>query len=215
MLYRIFTIMRDKLGFAPKPALNSVDALVRYSEEQAAYVSQVTLYTYIKTRAGTQWPKLFSNDTYLTSLKTARWHIFGACVSDLALYIAARCFRDGACQAQTADMLASHIIGAILDGYSQDDIDASAFLDMAQAGRQRASATSWAEAADQPLTFQSSADAFMRWAPVADEFKELDEEIMRNSMHLRWIGIRRDVKERLDYSSVLSEVGQRPQGLSR
>ena len=45
----------------------------------------------------------------------------------------------------------------------------------------------------------------MRWAPVTDEFKALDEEIMRNSLHLRWIGIRRDVKETLNVQEVLEE----------
>jgi hypothetical protein len=34
-----------------------------------------------------------------------------------------------------------------------------------------------------------------RWAPIADELKDNDEEIVRNSIHLRWIGVRRDLKE--------------------
>ena len=46
----------------------------------------------------------------------------------------------------------------------------------------------------------------MRWAPMADEFKEQDEEIMRNSIHMRWIGIRREVKETLDASPIISEL---------
>ena len=63
----------------------------------------------------------------------------------------------------------------------------------------------WEEAATSALAFGSSADAFMRWAPVTDEFKALDEEIMRNSLHLRWIGIRRDVKETLNVQEVLED----------
>ena len=60
----------------------------------------------------------------------------------------------------------------------------------------------WAEAATSALAFQSSSDAFMRWAPVTDEFKASDEEIMRNSLHMRWIGIRRDIKETLQVEAV-------------
>ena len=37
----------------------------------------------------------------------------------------------------------------------------------------------------------------MKWAPVVDEFKELDEEIMRNSMHFMNV-FRRELATRLD-----------------
>ena len=64
----------------------------------------------------------------------------------------------------------------------------------------------WEQAATSAIAFELSADAFMRWAPVTDEFKALDEEIMRNSLHLRWIGIRRDVKETLNSQDVLLDM---------
>ena len=66
----------------------------------------------------------------------------------------------------------------------------------------------WEEAATTAMAFASSAEAFMKWAPVTDEFKALDEEIMRNSLHLRWIGIRRDVKETLQIDDVRADILQ-------
>tara|TARA_A100001011_G_scaffold187779_1_gene196320 strand:- start:424 stop:798 length:375 start_codon:yes stop_codon:yes gene_type:complete len=60
----------------------------------------VTLFTYIKTRAGTQWPKLFENEEHLKSLKIARWHIFIACVCDLSLFLGF-----SAAYAETGNML--------------------------------------------------------------------------------------------------------------
>ena len=38
--------------------------------------------------------------------------------------------------------------------------------------------------------FKMSSDTFFRWAPMAEEFKKEDEEIMRNSIHFRWIEVR-------------------------
>ena len=206
MLKSLLFRLRDKLGFAPKPPLNSKNALMRYAREQAAYVSQVTLYGYVKTRAGTQWPKLFENETYLISLKTARWHFYAACVSDLALFLAARVFSYGGIKENQAEHLANEIAQHVLLNTEQDDIPDVAFQNVAEATKKAAAKLDWAEAAQTPLTFQSSADAFMRWAPTAEEFKVLDQEIMLNSLHLRWIGVRRDVKERLEAVPIIKEL---------
>ena len=62
--------------------------LINFINSRAAFVSQITLYTYVKARAGTQYPKLFENADFLTSLKIARWHIYGAAVCDLTLFAA-------------------------------------------------------------------------------------------------------------------------------
>ncbi|MGC6529479.1 MAG: hypothetical protein ACON4G_00505 [Candidatus Puniceispirillaceae bacterium] len=201
-----FVTLRAKLGFAPKPPLNSKNDLIAFTKAQAAYVSQVTLYGYVKTRAGTQWPKLFENETYLISLKTANWHIYNACVSDLALFLASRVFIHGGIKENQAERLANEISDAVLLTTEQDDLPHQVFVDAAKRSQARAAVLDWSEAATSALTFMSSSDAFMRWAPTADEFKQLDEEIMRNSIHLRWIGIRRDVKETINAPALIAEM---------
>lgn len=206
MLAEFIQSMRDKLGFARPPELRSVDDVISYVDKQAAYVSQVTLYGYVKTRAGTQWPKLFNNETYLISLRVARWHIFGACVADLALFISARMVRYGQISPEQAEMLSCRVTDAILRDYDQNDIEAEKFAEMAQRARARATSISWFEAAEEPISFEGGADAFMRWAPMADEFKTQDEEIMRNSIHMRWIGIRREVKEYLCVEEIRQDM---------
>ena len=57
--------------------------------------------------------------------------------------------------------------------------------------------TKGADIADGPTAFQHSSDAVFEWAPIADQIKSKDEEIIRNSVHLRWIGVRRDLKHTL------------------
>lgn len=205
MIKDFFSVLRRKLGFAPRSALNSLSALTDFTARQAAYVSQVTLFGYIKTRAGTSWPKLFEDDTFLVSLRTARSHFFAACVADLALFLAARMFMGARLSAQQAEKLAVYIAEAVLSKHYDDDIDPTAFDAVIGRIRQRTTVIAWEDAATSALAFASSADAFMRWAPVTDEFKALDEEIMRNSLHLRWIGIRRDVKETLNVQDVLAD----------
>ena len=192
------------LGLVPPEPLASLDQLTEYTEKQAAFVSQVTLYTYIKTRAGTQYPKLFENETYLVSMKMARWHIFGAAVADLAIFYGALMVSRNAATPEQAKSLAERIITAILSDYDQDDIDPGEFNGMIDRGRARSEVAAWADLAEGANAFQASADALIRWAPIADELKKQDEEIVRNSIHMRWIGIRREIKEILVPEAILT-----------
>ena len=190
--------MLKTIGLRPQvPIVNLVQA-TEYVEKQAAFVSQFSLYSYIKTRAGTQYPKLFENEQYLTSMKIARWYIFGACVCDLALFVAAQMP-----SAKDSKSVADHIITTILKDYEQSDIDRAEFDAIIVRGKARSATANWADMAQGSLAFQSSADALIRWTPIADELKDLDEEIVRNSIHMKWIGIRDEVKSVLHVEGLI------------
>ena len=192
------------LGLLRHPDLESYGQLIDYAEKNAAYVSQVTLYTYVKARAGTQFPKMFENEMFLTSLKIARWHIFGAAVADMALFAAAQFHVAGDLDRPDTQRFATGIIEAILTNYEQDDVEPSVFLEMMADGVRRAAFANWGDLAHGPAAFQRSADAVYEWAPIADELKSLDEEIVRNSIHLRWIGVRRDTKALMRRNAILA-----------
>ena len=192
------------LGLLRHPDLETYGQLIDYAEKNAAYVSQVTLYTYVKARAGTQFPKMFENEMFLTSLKIARWHIFGAAVADMALFAAAQFHVAGDLDRPDTQRFATGIIEAILTNYEQDDVAPSVFLEMMADGVRRAAFANWGDIADGPAAFQRSADAVYEWAPIADELKSLDEEIVRNSIHLRLIGVRRDTKALMRRDAILA-----------
>ena len=191
------TALQEKLGFGKLPAIDSLDKYIEYTDRQAAFVSQVSLYTYIKTRAGTQWPKLFEDEVYLVSMKIARWHIFGASVIDLGVYLGALLVVKGGATPAQAEAISSQVIRKILTDYNQDDLPAKTFNQMIKDGLARCTNTDWHAMAEGPAAFQSSADALISWTPIADELKDLDEEIVRNSIHMRWINVRRDIKDTL------------------
>jgi hypothetical protein len=164
-----------------------------------------TLYTYVKARAGTQYPKLFENADFLTSLKIARWHIYGAAVCDLTLFAAAQLRAYGGLSNEAAEHFAASILDNILPNYPQDDIANDQFAAMCERGKQRAAIADWSDIAVGPAAFQSSSDAVFRWAPIADELKCDDEEILRNSIHLRWIGVRRDLKAVFQHAAIADD----------
>ena len=46
--------------------------------------------------------------------------------------------------------------------------------------------------------------ALVEWAPIVDELKQMDEEIVINSVRFRWQKVRQDLREALDAGSVLA-----------
>jgi hypothetical protein len=192
-------------GLIKDPPLTTRQQLFEFIDSRAAFVSQVTLYTYVKARAGTRFPKLFQNEDFLTSLRIARWHVYGAAICDLGLFAIAQLKCNGSLNDKAAQELAIEMLDGILLNYDQDDIDPKDFAAMGDTGKQRAAFANWDVIADGPAAFQSSSDAVFRWAPIADELKDNDEEIVRNSIHLRWIGVRRDLKELIKPALILAD----------
>jgi hypothetical protein len=204
MIAAIKSVLRT-IGFMKDSPLTTRQQLYDFIDSRAAFVSQVTLYTYVKARAGTQYPKLFQDADFLTSLRIARWHIYGAAICDLGLFAIAQLKRDGGLNDEAAQDLAIEMLDGILLDYNQDDIDPQVFAAMGDSGKQRAAFANWDVIADGPAAFQSSSDAVFRWAPIADALKNDDEEIVRNSIHLRWIGVRRDLKELIKPALILAD----------
>ena len=57
----MITKILEYLGIRPKKPLTQRHDLVEFIHRNASFVSQVVLLTYIKARAGTQYPKLFEH----------------------------------------------------------------------------------------------------------------------------------------------------------
>ena len=48
--------------------------------------------------------------------------------------------------------------------------------------------------------------ALVRWAPIMPELKELDAEIVMNSVRFRWQEVRRELRSTLDAAKLLEDV---------
>ena len=77
----------EYLGLRSKKRISQLSELVEFIHRNSSFVSQVVLLTYIKARAGTQYPKLFENREYLKSIEIARSNIYAACVADFIFYV--------------------------------------------------------------------------------------------------------------------------------
>lgn len=198
-----------KLGIIKDEPLADMASCGQFLDQRAAYIAQTTLYSYVKARAGTRYPVLFENEAFLVSLKIARWHIFAACLSDLALFLAARLARDGrkdrAADHQTIARLASQLVTQCLEQAEQDDLDRKELLAYGPAFARRVKGADLFALADGDRAFELSPGALVRWAPIDEKMKADDSPNLLNNLGLRWLHVRQDMTRRLDSRAVLAD----------
>ena len=65
----------------------------------------------------------------------------------------------------------------------------------------------WDESFETLEIFSHSPKSLVRWAPISDEFKKLDQDIAENSVTFAWIEIRKEFKDLVNLpSSRLKDV---------
>ena len=73
-------------AFIPKKKIKNIDDLEIFIQQKSAWVSQVTLYSYLKTRMGTKYVLHFDDEIFLTSINKAKWNIYAIALQDLTFY---------------------------------------------------------------------------------------------------------------------------------
>ena len=56
----------------PKKRIKNIDDLAEFIQKKSAWVAQVTLFGYLKTRMGTKWVLHFDDEKFLASLNLAK-----------------------------------------------------------------------------------------------------------------------------------------------
>ena len=75
-------------AFIPKKKIKNLNELEHFIQTKSAWVTQVTLYNYLKTRMGTRYVLHFDNDVFMSSLNVAKWNIYSVALQDLTLLVA-------------------------------------------------------------------------------------------------------------------------------
>lgn len=187
--------------------LTNPAALARFLQARASFVAQTSLYGYLRTRAGMRYPELFDDDPFVEGINIAKWHIWLACLSDLAVHAGCVLQRtSGAPIAQISELM-QRLVAGILEETGVPQEAGAEFPAHVQRVRERLATCDWAAAAidDDERVFTESPDALVHWAPVIDELKQLDEHIVRNSIRFRWQETRRELRQTLDVDAVLGQ----------
>ena len=195
------------LGRAAKPdPINSPEALARFLDRRASFVAQTSLYGYLRTRAGMRYPELFDDDPFIESINIAKWHVWLDCLSDIAVYAGSRLAQESPRELPRVARMMVAVVDGVL-GQAGTPVEAGAgFAAHAERVRNRVARTDWLAVGEGEAAFTESPAGLVRWAPVMDELKELDEEVVRNSVRFRWQEVRRDFSRDLDPETLLASM---------
>ena len=67
----------------PKKKITNIKDLKNFVQRKSAWVSQETLYGYLKTRMGHKFTLMVTNDEFSKSINIAKWNIYVVAISDL------------------------------------------------------------------------------------------------------------------------------------
>ena len=182
-------------AFIPKKKIKNIDQLENFIQTKSAWVTQVTLYSYLKTRMGTRYVLHFDNDVFMSSLNIAKWNIYSVALQDLTFFT----FSYLKVNFNYQDInQAKEIFNKILD----DEISNKMPLDIIEEAKrtfnERLQNLNW-ETYYKDLPFNPSALSLYKWAPIAEELKILDRKIVLNSMILKWDIIRNEFEKLIEF----------------
>ena len=182
-------------AFIPKKKIDNFDALEDFIQTKSAWVTQVTLYGYLKTRMGTRYVLHFENDVFMSSVNLAKWNIYAVALQDLIFFTFS--FLKKNFQYNEVEK-AKEIFLKILD----DEISNKMPLDIIDNAKksfdERLKNINWDLYYDD-LPFNPSALSLYKWAPIAEDLKTLDRKIVLNSVILKWDIVKKEFKERINF----------------
>ena len=162
-------------------SIKSKKDLQKFIQQRSAHVTQTTLYGYLKTRIGVKFTAMVEDDVFSKSINIAKWNIYMTAIADCSLYvfsylIAEKNLKDNDCKEIYLDIIENEKENGLTDEIYQrakqeflnryDKINFNKYY------------------LENP--FKESCLALYNWAPIADELKTLDKEIVLNSMRLKW-----------------------------
>ncbi len=172
-----------------------MDELERFIQTKSAWVTQVTLYGYLKTRMGTRYVLHFENDKFMGSVNLAKWNIYSVALQDLTFFTFS--YLKNNFKYNEMDK-AKEIFLKILDDEISNNMPLDLIEDTKKIFHERFQKINW-EKYHNDLPFNESALSLFKWAPIAEELKTLDRKIVLNSMILKWDIVKKEFKERLQF----------------
>ena len=162
-------------------SIKSKKDLQKFIQQRSAHVTQTTLYGYLKTRIGVKFTAMVEDDVFSKSINIAKWNIYMTAIADCSLYvfsylIVEKNLKENDCKEIYLDIIKNEKENGLTDEIYQrakqeflnryDKINFNKYY------------------IENP--FKESCLALYNWAPIADELKTLDKEIVLNSMRLKW-----------------------------
>ena len=182
-------------AFIPKTKISNLDELEDFIQSKSAWVTQVTLYGYLKTRMGTRYVLHFENDKFMASVNLAKWNMYAVAIQDLTFFTFS--YLKTNLNYQDIDK-AKEVFLKILDDETINKMPLDIIEEAKKNFNERLQNINW-NTYYNDLPFNPSALSLYKWAPIADELKQLDRKIVLNSVILKWDIVKKEFVERIKF----------------
>ena len=192
--FKVYLLAMFK-SILPRKKIRDLNDLENFIQKKSAWVSQVTLYGYLKTRMGTKYVLHFDDEKFLGSINTAKWNIYSIALQDLTFYTLSYLkVKKNYQNTEKSKIIYNSIIDKEKNNGMPEDIINSAKIIF----QERYENIDW-EKYFNNLPFNKSALALYDWAPIAEELKTLDRKIVLNSMILKWDNIKEEFEKLINF----------------
>ena len=166
----------------------NIDILQDYIQRKSAFITQETLFGYLKTRIGTNYVKMYENNDFVVSINIAKWNIYLIAIQDMLFFAFSYLYAKNRYQnTEDAKILFQKILDKEL--HEKDHpLPSDIYQKRLKQFEERIQNISWMTYYKED-PFKTSSESLHYWAPVADELKNLDKAIVINSMQLKWQNI--------------------------
>ena len=179
----------------PKKKITNIFQLKDFIQRKSAWVSQETLYGYLKTRMGAKYILMFEDEIFLGSINKAKWNIYAVALQDLTFYCLSY-LKNNLNFDQTSK--AKDIYEEILNEEKNNQMPSDIVENSLKKFNERLEKIDW-QKYHLNLPFNESALALYEWSPIADELKTLDKKIVLNSMILKWDNIKKEFSTLINF----------------
>lgn len=176
--------------------IDSVERLNLFARTRASYVAQTALFDYLKARMGTQFRDYFMDDEFSRAIQDSSVKVFVSSLSDLTVHVVAIVAERQRLRRPESEAMARQCFDqGMLDGLA--DVDGRKIPPDARSRfDRRLREIDWGEAASGDAAFALSPADLVRYAPVIDEFKQLDRGIVATSVGHKWREVRTAFRDR-------------------
>ena len=182
-------------AFIPKKKIKNLDELENFIQTKSAWVTQVTLYNYLKTRMGTKYVLHFDNDVFMSSVNLAKWNIYYVALQDLTFFTFSYLKVNFNYQENSR---AKEIFYKILYDETSNNMPLNIIEEAKKTFNERFENINF-ETYYNDLPFNPSALSLYKWAPISEELKSLDRKIVLNSMILKWDIIKKEFENLIQF----------------
>ena len=182
-------------AFVPKKKIKDFNDLENFIKTKSAWVTQVTLYGYLKTRMGTRYVLHFENDSFMSSVNLAKWNIYSVALQDL-IFFSFSYLKVNFNYYEIEKI--KEIFFKILDEEKTNNMPTDIIDQAKKSFFERLTKIDW-NIYYNDIPFNESALSLYKWAPISDELKELDRKIVLNSVILKWDVVKKEFNERIEF----------------